>query len=311
MATDGDLADTTIDTDIKKGIRMIQSVAFIGLGAMGYRMAAHLVNNFAHVWVWNRNFAKAEQHAAEYGSQAVELAQAVQADVIFSCLPTSQDVIDLIETVQLKPGSIWVDCTSGVPDSARLLYSRLKAQQIGFLDAPVSGQTIGAEKGTLTVMIGGAAQDVERALPAIQCFGELIQHVGEPGAGFAVKAVNNMLMAVNLCAALEGFGTLKAHGVDLNGALACINASSGKSGVTESVLPQRILNREFPLTFALPLLAKDTGIALDLVRQAKLAAPVIAQTQSLVQAASNQTDQSSDFSTLAHLYETWNKITIE
>ena len=94
---------------------MIQSVAFIGLGAMGYRMAAHLVKEFQQVWVWNRNFAKAEQHAAEYGSQAVELEQAVQADIIFSCLPTSQDVIQLIQHVDLKKGSIWVDCTSGVP----------------------------------------------------------------------------------------------------------------------------------------------------------------------------------------------------
>ena len=290
---------------------MIQSVAFIGLGAMGYRMAAHLVNQFEQVWVWNRNFSKAEQHAQQYGSQAVELSQAVQADVIFSCLPTSQDVVDLIEGLSLKAGSVWVDCTSGVPDIARVLHTQLKAQGVGFLDAPVSGQTIGAERGTLTVMIGGDAEDVQRALPAMQCFGQLIQHVGEPGAGFAVKAVNNMLLAVNLCAALEGFSTLKAHGVDLNSALACINASSGKSAATESVLPQRILNREFPLTFALPLLAKDTGIALDLAHQAKLAVPVIAQTQSLVQAASNQIDQNSDFSTLAYLYEHWNKITIE
>ncbi|WP_297428148.1 NAD(P)-dependent oxidoreductase [uncultured Acinetobacter sp.] len=290
---------------------MIQSVAFIGLGAMGYRMAAHLVNQFEQVWVWNRNFSKAEQHAQQYGSQAVELSQAVQADVIFSCLPTSQDVVDLIEGLSLKAGSVWVDCTSGVPDIARVLHTQLKAQGVGFLDAPVSGQTIGAEQGTLTVMIGGDAEDVQRALPAMQCFGQLIQHVGEPGAGFAVKAVNNMLLAVNLCAALEGFSTLKAHGVDLNNALACINASSGKSAATESVLPQRILNREFPLTFALPLLAKDTGIALDLAHQAKLAVPVIAQTQSLVQAASNQIDQNSDFSTLAYLYEHWNKITIE
>ena len=290
---------------------MIQSVAFIGLGAMGYRMAAHLVNQFEQVWVWNRNFSKAEQHAQQYGSQAVELSQAVQADVIFSCLPTSQDVVDLIQGLTLKAGSVWVDCTSGVPDIARMLHTQLKAQGVGFLDAPVSGQTIGAEQGTLTVMIGGDAEDVQRALPAMQCFGQLIQHVGEPGAGFAVKAVNNMLLAVNLCAALEGFTTLKAHGVDLNNALACINASSGKSAATESVLPQRILNREFPLTFALPLLAKDTGIALDLAHQAKLAVPVIAQTQSLVQAASNQIDQNSDFSTLAYLYEHWNKITIE
>ena len=290
---------------------MIQSVAFIGLGAMGYRMAAHLPQHFDTVYVWNRNFEKAKQHATEYGTQAVELKQAVQADIIFSCLPTSQEVEDLIATVQIKSGAVWVDCTSGVPESAKKLSQQLKAWDVDFLDAPVSGQTIGAENGTLTVMIGGEAAAFEKALPAIQAFGKLIKHVGESGAGFAVKAVNNMLLAVNLCSVAEGFTTLKAHGVNLHEALDCINASSGKSGVTEMVLPQRILNRAFPLTFALPLLAKDTGIALDLVRDAKLSAPVIALTQSLIQAASNLAEKDSDFSSAVKMYESWSKITLE
>jgi 3-hydroxyisobutyrate dehydrogenase len=290
---------------------MIQSVAFIGLGAMGYRMAAHLPQHFDTVYVWNRNFEKAKQHTTEYGTQAVELEQAVQADIIFSCLPTSKEVEDLIATVQIKSGAVWVDCTSGVPASAKKLSQQLKVSNVDFLDAPVSGQTIGAENGTLTVMIGGEAAAFEKALPAIQAFGKLIKHVGESGAGFAVKAVNNMLLAVNLCSVAEGFSTLKAHGVNLHEALDCINASSGKSGVTEMVLPQRILNRAFPLTFALPLLAKDTGIALDLVRDAKLSAPVIALTQSLIQAASNLAEKDSDFSSAVKMYESWNKITLE
>lgn len=290
---------------------MIQSVAFIGLGAMGYRMAAHLPKHFDTVYVWNRNFEKAKQHAAEYGTQAVELKQAVQADIIFSCLSTSKEVEDLIATVQIKSGAVWVDCTSGVPESAKNLAQQLKLQHVDFLDAPVSGQTIGAENATLTVMIGGEASAFEKALPAIQAVGKLIKHVGGPGAGFAVKAVNNMLLAVNLCSVAEGFTALKAHGVNLNEALDCINASSGKSGVTETVLPQRILNRSFPLTFALPLLAKDTGIALDLVREAKLSAPVIALTQSLIQASSDLSEKDSDFSSAVKMYESWSKITLE
>lgn len=290
---------------------MIHSVAFIGLGAMGYRMAAHLPKHFETVFVWNRNFAKAEQHATEYGTLAVALQDAVQADIIFSCLPTSQDVEALISGLELKAGSIWIDCTSGVPESAKNLAAALGTQQVSFLDAPVSGQTIGAENATLTVMVGGQAEAFEKALPALQAVGKLIKHVGNSGAGFAVKAVNNMLLAVNLCSVAEGFTTLKAHGVNLGEALDCINASSGKSGVTETVLPQRVLNRSFPLTFALPLLAKDTGIALDLVRDAKLSAPVIALTQSLIQAASDLSPAESDFSTAVKLYESWSKITLE
>lgn len=290
---------------------MIQSVAFIGLGAMGFRMAAHLPKQFDTVYVWNRSFNKAEQHAAEYGTQAVTLEQAVQADVIFSCLPTSADVERLLENLPLKSGSVWVDCTSGVPDSAQKLAVQLAKHGVIFLDAPVSGQTVGAENGTLTVMVGGNPEGYEKALPAMQAFGKLIKHVGESGAGFAVKAVNNMLMAVNLCAVAEGFTTLKAHGVNLHEALDCINASSGKSMVTETVLPQRILNRSFPVTFALPLLAKDTGIAIDLAREAKLSAPVLSLTQNLIQAASDLSDKNSDFSSAVKMYESWSNITIE
>ncbi|NHC02599.1 NAD(P)-dependent oxidoreductase [Acinetobacter sp. 187] len=287
------------------------TVAFIGLGAMGYRMAAHLPKHFETVWVWNRNFEKAKQHATEYGTQAVELSQAVQADLIFSCLPTSQDVDALIDQVQIKSGAIWIDCTSGVPEAARALSSKLQQHNVQFLDAPVSGQTIGAENATLTFMVGGDADVFAQALPAMQAMGKLIKHVGESGAGFAVKAVNNMLMAVHLCAAAEGFTTLKAHGVNLHEALDCINASSGKSGVTENVLPQRVLNRAFPLTFALPLLAKDTGIAVDLVREAKLSAPIIGLTQSLIQAANDTAAPDSDFSAAVKMYESWSKITLE
>ena len=287
------------------------TVAFIGLGAMGYRMAAHLPKQFENVLVWNRNFDKAKQHATEYGTQAVALEQAVQADIIFSCLPTSADVDAILDQTRIKSGAIWVDCTSGVPDAARLQAEKLKLRNVAFLDAPVSGQTIGAENATLTFMVGGDKEAFQSALLAMQTLGTLIKHVGDSGSGFAVKAVNNMLLAVHLCAAAEGFTTLKAHGVNLNEALECINASSGKSGVTENVLPQRVFNRSFPLTFALPLLAKDTGIAVDLVRDAKLSAPVIGLTQSLIQAANDSLDLDSDFSAAVKMYESWSKITLE
>lgn len=286
----------------------VQSVSFIGLGAMGWRMASHLPKAFKDVRVWNRTFEKAEQHAAQFFTKAVDIEQAVQADVIFSCLPTSAEVEALIATHPPKSGSIWIDCTSGEPASAKKLAEQLKALNVAFLDAPVSGQTIGAEKGTLTVMVGGDSVALVRAMPAIKPFAGLIQHVGDSGSGFAVKAVNNMLLAVNLWAAAEGFSTLKAHGVDVQGALKCINASSGKSNATETVLPQRVFTREFPNTFALNLLAKDAGIALDLVHSAKLPAPLLALTQSLMRAASDTSPTDSDFSASVRLLESWTKI---
>lgn len=283
----------------------IVSVAFIGLGAMGWRMAAHLPAHFAEVRVWNRTALRAESHAAQYGTRAVSLSEAVQAEVIFSCLPTSAEVEALIEQQPPAPGSIWVDCTSGVPEAAQRLAARLRERDVAFLDAPVSGQTIGAEKGTLTVMVGGDAAALARARPAIAPFAGLIQHVGDSGAGFAVKAINNMMMAVNLWAAAEGCSILKAHGVDLTAALACINASSGQSVASSNLLPNRVLNRSFPCTFALPLLAKDTGIALALAQHAQVPTPVMAQVQSLYRAAALQATGSDDFSTAIRWYEQW------
>lgn len=290
---------------------MTQIVSFIGLGAMGYRMASHLPKTFSEVRVWNRSTEKADKHAQAFGTKSTSLQEAVQADIIFSCLPTSQDVEKLIDGVDIKSGAIWVDCTSGVPESARKLAPLLLAKNIHYLDSPVSGQTIGADQATLTFMVGGDKSAFDLALPAMQTLGKLIKHVGDSGAGFAVKAVNNMLLAIHLCAACEGASTLKSHGVNLKEAFDCINASSGQSGVTSSVLPNRVFNRSFPSTFALSLLAKDTGIALDLVRESKLSAPIIAASQSLVQAASNLSEEGSDFSTLAKMYETINQVTIE
>jgi 3-hydroxyisobutyrate dehydrogenase len=295
----------------KSDLTMTQSIAFIGLGAMGWRMAAHLPKVFSDVRVWNRTFSKAEAHAAEFGTQATAIEQAVQADIIFSCLPTSHDVEAIITQYPPKNGSIWIDCTSGEPASAKHLAEKLAKNQVFFLDAPVSGQTIGAERGTLTVMVGGDKDALERARSAIEPFSSLIEHVGGSGAGFAVKAINNMLLAVNLWAVAEGFSTLKAHDVNLENALTCINASSGRSLASENIFPQRVLNREFPLTFALSLLAKDTGIAIDLAHQAKLPAPILALTQSLFRAASNSLPDDSDFSASVKLLESWTGVVLE
>ncbi|NUF65059.1 NAD(P)-dependent oxidoreductase [Acinetobacter bereziniae] len=271
-------------------------VAFIGLGAMGWHMASHLPKVCKTVKVWNRNFEKAQQHAQSFGTIAVNLQEAVQADIIFSCLPTSADVENLIARVSLKAGSIWVDCTSGIPSSACRLAEKLKKLNIDYLDAPVSGQTIGAENGTLTVMLAGDYDACLRAKPFIQAFADLIEYVGESGSGFAVKAVNNSLMAVNLWAAAEGLSILKAQQVDLAAALNCINHSSGRSGMSETIVAQRILNGAFDRSFALNLLQKDMGIAIDLMRRSQLELQVLQTTHACYDLIKTTDAASMDFS---------------
>lgn len=263
---------------------------------MGWHMASHLPKLGHQVWVWNRTEQKAVAHAETFVTQAVGIEQAVQADFIFSCLPTSQDVEALIAAHPPKQGAIWIDCTSGVPESAEKLAKHLEQQGSFYLDAPVSGQTIGAERGTLTVMVGGNEQAFEQAKPIIDAFAGLIEHVGKSGSGFAVKAVNNTLMATHLWALAEGLTVLKGQDVDLTSALNCINHSSGKSSMSENIMAQRVLNREFSKTFALDLLQKDIGIALELVQQQQLDLSVMSLIQQeFKQIAKSQASQ-LDFS---------------
>ncbi|RKG55657.1 NAD(P)-dependent oxidoreductase [Acinetobacter cumulans] len=285
-----------------------QTVAFIGLGAMGWHMASHLPKTGLEVLVWNRTEEKAQQHATTFSTQAVSIEQAVQADFIISCLPTSADVEQLIASHPPKSGSVWIDCTSGVPDSAQKLSDVLAKLGSAYLDAPVSGQTIGAERGTLTVMVGGKVAAFEQAKPVIQAFAGLIEHVGGSGAGFAVKAVNNTLMATHLWALAEGLTVLKSKGVDLASALSCINHSSGKSSMSENIMAQRVLNRSFNKTFALDLLQKDIGIAIDLIQQEQLQLPAMRMMQEQFALIEKSQAQSLDFSAAVQSLEKINQI---
>ncbi len=287
---------------------MSQTIAFIGLGAMGWHMASHLPKLGHEVWVWNRTQSKADHHSISFQTQSVDIEKAVQADFIFSCLPTSADVEQLIAEHPPKSGSIWIDCTSGVPKSAQQLNQALKKIGVEYLDAPVSGQTIGAEKGTLTVMIGGDVAGFEKAKPIIAAFSGLIEYVGESGSGFAVKAINNTLMATHLWALAEGLTVLKSKEVDLSAALNCINHSSGKSSMSENIMAQRVLSRSFDKTFALDLLQKDIGIAVDLIQQESLQLPSMHLIQQQFALIEKESASQLDFSAAVQGLEKMNQI---
>lgn len=289
------------------------TVAFLGLGAMGYPMAGHLAQRFETL-VWNRTHEKALRHAAEFGSRAVaSVAEAAEADVLFTCLPTSADVASLVPQVISGAGQglVWVDCTSGDPNVTRELACHLAERGIEFVDAPVSGGTNGAVAGTLAVMFGGAEATLEEVRPAIEAFAGRIVRVGDVGAGHAVKAVNNMLLAVNLWAAGEGLAALAAGGVDVTAALEVINASSGRSNATENLVPQRVVTRAFPVTFRLALLAKDASLALDVTRAARTPAPVMALVESLLHAATREVGGDEDHTAAVRLIEQWAGVEIK
>ena len=247
---------------------MTKRVGFIGLGDIGWPMAAHVAKAY-DCTVWNRTLEKAEAFAAENNAIAAGSPVGVVAasEVVITCLPTSKEVLDVVEQARdgWQDGQLLIDCTSGDPAGSTRVAGMLRARGVGFADAPVSGGVGGAERGELTVMIGGTDEDAARAIVVVDCFAKKAEHVGPVGAGHAVKAINQGLLAVNIQAAGEGLAALVKLGVSGKKALEVINASSGRSNVTENLFPNRVTNRQWPRTFRLALLDKDVGIAVKIL----------------------------------------------
>lgn len=275
-------------------------VAFLGLGAIGAPIARHLAR--AHdLIVWNRTRAKADAFAQEFGVRvAVTPREAAEGrEVVFTCLPNSPEVESVLEgptglEAGLASGAALVDLTSGIPETSRRIAGRLAARGVGFVDAPVSGGVAGAEAGTLTMMLGGEPQVVASVLPVLETFGKRIVHVGPVGAGDALKAVHNALIAVNLFALGEGLTTLARAGVAPALALEVINNANGRSFVSERLVPERVLTGAWPRTFRLALLDKDVGIARDLAAAEALHAPLLDLVSGLLSEARQELGEEAD-----------------
>ncbi len=255
------------------------SVAFLGLGAIGRPMAARIATAGIPLTVWNRTVERTQEFTRDRGVRAGKsAADAVNgADVVVTCLSTSADVASLLDAEVVgafKSGATLVDCTSGDPATSRKLATRLRERGIAFVDAPVSGGVKGAQEGTLTVMCGGDEHDIERARPVLETFGKKIVHCGPVGAGDAVKAMNQALLAITIWGTGEALASLAKSGVSAQVALEVINASSGRSNASMNLFPERVLNRSFPRTFRLALLDKDARIAAQIARDERVPAPL-------------------------------------
>jgi 3-hydroxyisobutyrate dehydrogenase len=257
-------------------------VSFLGLGDIGSLMATHLARDPFDLVVWNRTASKAEAFARDHKSRVAPTpADAVRnADVVITCLPSSVEVEAILHGENgmldaFRKGAVLVDCTSGDPPTSRSIAAELGGRGVDFIDAPVSGGTVAAKSGSLTVMWGGEALVFERVRPVIEAFGKKIVHAGQVGSGDALKAINNALLAVHILSTAEGLAVLVKAGVDPKVALDVINASSGRSNSSENLIPQRVLTRAFPRTFRLALLEKDIGIAAVLADDLGVRTPVI------------------------------------
>lgn len=276
-------------------------IAFLGLGAIGTPMARHLAIPGFSLAVWNRTPAKVTAFAAAHPARAASTpADAARgAAFVVTCLPTSREVELLLDgpdglLAGLASGALLIDCTSGDPATSQRIAARCAERGIGFIDAPVSGGVVGAENGKLTIMVGGDAALLNRAMPVLKAMGEKIVHCGAVGAGDALKAVNNALLAVHIWSAAEGLLALSRAGVKPAVALDVINASSGRSNSSMNLFPERVLTRAFPRTFRLALLDKDVMIAAQVARDEKVPSPLIQLTAELFRAAHGALGEEAD-----------------
>jgi 3-hydroxyisobutyrate dehydrogenase len=229
---------------------------------------------------------------------------------VVTCFPTSREVEALLDGADgllagLAEGATLVDCTSGDPAGSRRVAARCAERGAAFLDAPVSGGVAGAERGALTVMVGGDAAALARVRPVLAAFGQKIVHCGAVGAGDAVKAVNNALLAVHLWSAAEGLAALTKAGIDPSVALDVINTSSGRSNSSMNLIPERVLTRAFPRTFRLALLDKDVGIAAEVTRAQGTPAPLLQLTAELFRVARHALGEEADHVEVVQLVERW------
>ncbi len=286
------------------------TVAFLGLGAIGAPMARRVAAREQDVVLWNRTRARAESVAGACGARvAATPADAARgAAVVITCLPTSREVQSVLDDgveQALERGAVLVDCTSGAPEATRAIAARLAERGVEFVDAPVSGGVSGAEQGTLTVMCGGQAAAVERVRPVLESFGKKIVHVGPVGAGMAVKAVNNALLAAHIWSLGEGLALLARSGVPASTALDVINASSGRSNSSQNLFPERVVGRAFPRTFRLALLDKDAATAAAALRDAHVPSPLLQLTAELMRVAHGVLGDDADHVEAVKVLEEW------
>jgi 3-hydroxyisobutyrate dehydrogenase-like beta-hydroxyacid dehydrogenase len=247
-------------------------LGFIGLGKMGRPMTGHLLRAGQDVVIHNRSRAVVDELAGQGASPATspdEVARA--ADIVFTCLPTPESVEEvyfaesgLIPAV--REGQVLVDFSTVSPELSRRQYAAAKERQASFLDAPISGGTAGAENATLTIMVGGDAEALEKARPAFEILGQNIHHVGPSGAGSVVKLVNQLLVAINMAGVAEAIVFGVKAGADPKALHEVLSTSFGGSAMLNRAMPL-VMERKFDPGTPVNLILKDVGLIMDVGKE--------------------------------------------
>jgi 2-hydroxy-3-oxopropionate reductase len=287
----------------------MERIGFIGLGIMGKPMARNLLKAGFSVVVYNRSqgaIAELTQAGAIPANSPRHVAE--QTDIVITCLPDSPDVESVVLgdngiITGARAGMLLIDMSTIAPATSKKIYTELKAKEIQSLDAPVSGGDIGAQQGTLSIMVGGEKEAFDRALPILQAMGKNIVHIGEAGAGQVTKACNQIVVAMTVQAVAEALTLAKESGVDAAKVRDALLGGFAQSRVLE-VHGKRMLTGSFQPGFKLNLHRKDMNIVLQTGREVGVPLLGGSQVTALMDALIAQGKGELDNAAIVTLYET-------
>ena len=244
-------------------------VSFIGLGVMGYPMAGHISKAGHDVTVYNRTKSKAEKWIKQYKGKIAETPEqaAKNSDFVFTCVGNDDDLKEVAIGKKgifntIKKDSIYIDNTTASAAVSRELYKNAKANGFGFLDAPVSGGQAGAEKGALTVMVGGDKKDFDKAKNVIDCYSKKVQLLGPSGSGQLAKMVNQICIAGLVQGLSESINFGMNAGLKMEDVIEVISKGAAQSWQMENRY-KTMIDDKFDFGFAVDWMRKDLKIAMD------------------------------------------------
>lgn len=256
------------------------TVAFLGLGVMGYPMAGYLAKNGHEVRVYNRTASKSADWVKEYGGSAwvTPREAAAGAEFVMACVGNDDDLRSVVLGADgalegMNEHSVFVDHTTASATVARELHALTAQKNIAFIDAPVSGGQAGAENGALTIMVGGDADAYKRAEPFMQHYGKSVRLMGDSGAGQLTKMVNQICIAGLVQGLSEGLHFAECAGLDGRAVIDVISKGAAQSWQMENRY-EGMLDRHFDYGFAVDWMRKDLGIVLDEAKNNKASLPV-------------------------------------
>ncbi|HEY8288993.1 MAG TPA: NAD(P)-dependent oxidoreductase [Acetobacteraceae bacterium] len=288
-----------------------QTVGFIGVGNMGWPMAACLVRAGFPVQVNDSRRDVALNFAQQIGGSAPDTLRqlAAASDVIITMLPTSVIVERVLAGgddnifAGMKPGTILVEMSSGVPSVTQELAEKVAALGGVMIDAPVSGGVPRAKTGQLAIMAGGDAAAIERAMPVLSAMGSSVLRTGAVGSGQAMKALNNLVSTGGFLIGIEALLIGQRFGLDPAVMTDVLNAATGMNNSTQKKFKQFVLSRRFDAGFTMGLLAKDLSIAMQVGRETATAAPVSALVNEMIVSAQAKFGANADYTEMAKLCE--------